>query len=125
MRGDFLQEKLKILVNESKEKQYGIRLHKPKDLELVTYLEESGFEIFNLGKISFLDFLRLSKPIFHEYDISPPINLIGQAYNHFDQLGKSLRYIGEGFKMNFELKRMPTHEEICQVLKRNYCLFAD
>ena len=107
--GDDYETAVNYLQQLSERRPIGLRLHPPS----YRYKEDlcaRGFEAIEIGKIPYEELKAICDTKFGSIEFPFPEKFIQYAHASYNQLGKSVRYIGEAFRLIVEEKRLGVSE---------------
>jgi hypothetical protein len=92
---------LDYLTQLSQRKQLIIRIHREKSstAQRITRLKDNGFEIVEIGKIPYDEFMAIFQREFAVSGFNVPERFIKYAHSQFSQLDKQVNYVAEAFRL--------------------------
>ncbi len=111
------------LQRKSEKMQVGIRLH-PESNSLKDDLKRRGFEIVELGKISYEEFKAIIDSQFAGTGFLFPERFVQYAHTNYEELGKSTLYVAEAFRTLIENPSTKVSErEVQKSVESKYLMF--
>lgn len=115
---------IEYLQKQSKKRQVGLRLH-PENYSLRDDMAERGFQIVEIGKISYLEFKAIFDSRFEGTDFLLPEKFIKYAHNTYDLLAESVWYVAEAFRLMVEHpERKLSEADVKKTVELRYMWFG-